>query len=128
MQDNESAATQEAAAAEQTFVADPAIGDSQTLNPADARTENVDESITITAPEISPETNAEVEPEPEEVIPEEPEEPEEITYHAVQKDNNVTAIWEMQGRKHIRTIDPRSREGSEILRLFTAEEGEEQHA
>lgn len=57
-----------------------------------------------------------------------PEEEEEISYHAVQKDNNVTAIWEMQGRKHIRTIDPRSREGSEILQLFSAEEGEEQAA
>jgi hypothetical protein len=48
-------------------------------------------------------------------------ESEEITYHAVQKDGQVTAIWEMQGRRHIRTIDPRSREGLEILRLFTAE-------
>lgn len=57
--------------------------------------------------------------------PAEPEEEEEITYHAVQKEDSVTAIWEMQGRKHIRTIDPRSREGAEILRLFTAEEGEE---
>jgi hypothetical protein len=51
-------------------------------------------------------------------------ETDEITYHAVQKDGAVTAIWEMQGRKHLRTIDPRSREGSEILRLFTTEEGE----
>ena len=33
--------------------------------------------------------------------------PEEITYHAVEKEGQVTAIWEMQGRKHIRTIDPR---------------------
>ena len=32
----------------------------------------------------------------------------EITYHAVEKDGVVTAIWEMQGRKHLRTIDPRS--------------------
>lgn len=50
-----------------------------------------------------------------------PAETEEITYDAVQKDGQVTAIWEMQGRKHLRTIDPRSREGLEILRLFTAE-------
>ena len=35
---------------------------------------------------------------------------EEITYHAVEKDGVVTAIWEMQGRKHLRTIDPRSRQ------------------
>ncbi|MDQ1593282.1 MAG: hypothetical protein QOG71_3909 [Pyrinomonadaceae bacterium] len=48
--------------------------------------------------------------------------PEEITYHAVEKDGQVTAIWEMQGRKHLRTIDPRSRQGQEILRLYTPEE------
>ncbi len=46
---------------------------------------------------------------------------EEITYHAVEKDGQVTAIWEMQGRKHLRTIDPRSRQGEDILRLYTAE-------
>jgi len=50
--------------------------------------------------------------------------PEEITYHAVEKDGQVTALWEMQGRKHLRTIDPRSRQGLEILRLYTAEHGE----
>ncbi|HEX8352537.1 MAG TPA: hypothetical protein VF611_06555 [Pyrinomonadaceae bacterium] len=50
--------------------------------------------------------------------------PEEITYHAVEKDGQVTALWEMQGRKHLRTIDPRSRQGQEILRLYTAEHGE----
>jgi hypothetical protein len=54
----------------------------------------------------------------------EPAAPEEITYHAVEKDGQVTAIWEMQGRKHLRTIDPRSRQGQEILRLYTAEHGE----
>jgi len=46
---------------------------------------------------------------------------EDITYHAVEKDGQVTAIWEMQGRKHLRTIDPRSRQGQDILRLYTAE-------
>jgi hypothetical protein len=50
---------------------------------------------------------------------------EEITYHAVEKDGQVTAIWEMQGRKHLRTIDPRSRQGQEILRLYTSEHHEE---
>jgi hypothetical protein len=50
--------------------------------------------------------------------------PEDITYHAVEKDGQVTAIWEMHGRKHLRTIDPRSRQGQEILRLYTAEHGE----
>lgn len=43
---------------------------------------------------------------------------EDIAYHTVEKDGNVTAIWEMQGRKHVRTIDPRSNEGKQILELF----------
>jgi hypothetical protein len=51
--------------------------------------------------------------------------PEEITYHAVEKDGVVTAIWEMQGRKHLRTIDPRSRQGQDILRLYTTEHHDE---
>lgn len=67
------------------------------------------ETATETAPEQTPE------------VAETPAETEEITYNAVQKDGQVTAIWEMQGRRHLRTIDPRSREGLEILRLFTAE-------
>jgi hypothetical protein len=50
---------------------------------------------------------------------------EEITYHAVEKDGAVTAIWEMQGRKHLRTIDPRSRQGQDILRLYTTEHHDE---
>ena len=44
--------------------------------------------------------------------------PESVSYHAVEKEGNVTAIWEMQGPKHIRTIDPRSAEGKQILALF----------
>ncbi|MDQ3088972.1 MAG: hypothetical protein M3Q78_10300 [Acidobacteriota bacterium] len=43
---------------------------------------------------------------------------EDVSYHAVEKEGTVTAIWEMQGRKHIRTIDPRSSEGKQILALF----------
>ncbi|HEX8368695.1 MAG TPA: hypothetical protein VF604_09150 [Pyrinomonadaceae bacterium] len=43
---------------------------------------------------------------------------EDISYHAVEKEGSVTAIWEMQGRRHIRTIDPRSGEGKQILALF----------
>lgn len=43
---------------------------------------------------------------------------EDISYHAVEKEGNITAIWEMQGRKHHRTIDPRSNEGKQILALF----------
>jgi hypothetical protein len=53
---------------------------------------------------------------------------EDITYHAVEKDGQVTAIWEMQGRKHMRTIDPRSRQGQEILRLYTTEHHDEETA
>ena len=45
---------------------------------------------------------------------------EEITYHAVEKDGHVSAIWEMQGKKHIRTIDPRSTEGRRILGTHTS--------
>jgi len=48
-------------------------------------------------------------------------EPEEISYHAVEKEGHVAAIWEMQGRKHLRTIDPRSSEGKQIMELYTAE-------
>jgi hypothetical protein len=54
-----------------------------------------------------------------------PEPVEDISYHAVEKDGQVTAIWEMQGRKHIRTIDPRSRQGQDILRLYTTEHHDE---
>lgn len=43
---------------------------------------------------------------------------EDVSYHAVEKDGSVTAIWEMQGAKHLRTIDPRSAEGKQILALF----------
>lgn len=63
------------------------------------------------------------EPKPNETAPE--ASTEEITYHAVEKDGVVTAIWEMQGRKHLRTIDPRSRQGQDILRLYTTEHHEE---
>ena len=46
----------------------------------------------------------------------------DTTYHAVEKDGVVTAIWEMQGRKHLRTIDPRSEEGRRILGSYTIDE------
>ena len=45
-------------------------------------------------------------------------ESEEVHYQAVEKEGTVTAIWEMQGQKHLRTIDPRSSEGKQILALF----------
>ena len=40
---------------------------------------------------------------------------EEISYHAVEKDGKITASCEMRGRKHVRTIDPRSHEGRQLL-------------
>ncbi len=43
---------------------------------------------------------------------------EEITYHAVEKDGEITAIWVMKGRKHLRTIDPKSEEGRRILQAY----------
>ena len=79
--------------------------------PAAEATSGADEEAAAPAPQA-------------EAAPAEAAPPEEITYHAVEKDGQVTAIWEMQGRKHLRTIDPRSRQGLEILRLYTAEHGE----
>lgn len=49
----------------------------------------------------------------------------ETSYHAVEKDGVVTAIWEMQGRKHLRTIDPRSEEGRRILGSYTVDDASE---
>ena len=74
----------------------------------EASTETSTEASTETSTEASTETSTE-----------------EISYHAVEKDGVVTAIWEMQGRKHIRTIDPRSRQGQDILRLYTTEHHDE---
>lgn len=55
--------------------------------------------------------------ETEAVVAAAPAEPvvEEISYHAVEKNGTITAIWEMRGRRHIRTIDPRSAEGRHLL-------------
>lgn len=53
-----------------------------------------------------------------ESAPETPANTEDVSYQAVEKEGVVTAIWEMQGQKHLRTIDPRSAEGKQILALF----------
>lgn len=53
-----------------------------------------------------------------ETAEESPADTEDISYHAVEKDGHVTAIWETQGKKHLRTISPRSEEGKHILALF----------
>ncbi|MCS6884449.1 MAG: hypothetical protein RMM17_07605 [Acidobacteriota bacterium] len=52
----------------------------------------------------------------------------EITYNAVEKDGVVTAIWEMRGRKHVRTIDPRSKEGQQLLVGYKPAQQEENKA
>ncbi len=69
------------------------------------------------AVEEKPEETAAVEETPP-VADETPAEPEDVHYQAVEKEGSVTAIWEMQGQKHLRTIDPRSLEGKQILALF----------
>jgi len=46
----------------------------------------------------------------------------EITYHAVEKEGAITAIWEMKGKKHLRTIDPKSEEGRQILESYKPSE------
>src|SRR5215207_5324657 len=98
---------------------------SENENAAAPATETTGDAPAAAAePQAATETEAAAEPqaatEPQaEAAPEaEAAPPEEITYHAVEKDGQVTAIWEMQGRKHLRTIDPRSRQGQEILRLY----------
>jgi hypothetical protein len=54
----------------------------------------------------------------EEAVQQAEESTEDVHFQAVEKDGVVTAIWEMRGQKHIRTIDPRSSEGKQILALF----------
>ncbi len=68
-------------------------------------------------PEEAVKATEEAAAEPTQAPTPEPE-TEDVHYQAVEKDGTVTAIWEMQGRKHIRTIDPRSTEGKQILALF----------
>ena len=84
------------------------------------------ENGTVAATEENAETNIETteaiettaQPTAEAAPAETTENTEDVSYHTVEKEGNVTAIWEMQGRKHIRTIDPRSNEGKQILELF----------
>lgn len=78
---------------------------------AENETQHTEETVEATAQEATtPAAEAEA-----------PADPEEISYHAVEKDGEITAIWEMQGKKHIRTISARSAEGTKILSLFTSE-------
>ena len=77
----------------------------------EAAVEAVAEPVAVPVPE----TAVEASPAP---VAEEPVTPEDVSYQAVEKEGSVTAIWEMQGQKHLRTIDPRSIEGKQILALF----------
>ena len=72
------------------------------------------ENGTVTATEETVDQTAEASTTTDETA----ENMEDISYHAVEKEGSVTAIWEMQGRRHNRTIDPRSAEGKQILALF----------
>jgi hypothetical protein len=77
---------------------------------------------TEAAAEATTETEATAEETPEaEAAPEAEAEAEEISYHAIEKEGEISAIWEMQGKKHLRTISARSGEGQKILSLFTSE-------
>ena len=77
---------------------------------AESTDENSSEPTNTTAGTEGSETSAETSTAPENT--------EDVSYQAVEKEGSVTAIWEMQGQKHLRTIDPRSNEGKQILALF----------
>jgi DNA-binding PadR family transcriptional regulator len=70
------------------------------------------------ASKLEPSTRESVERVDTEIKEDISESTEEVTYHAVEKDGVITAIWEMQGKKHLRTIHPLSKEGKKILALF----------
>ena len=98
----------------------------EAVQPAEASEEGqkaAEEVITQPLPEAAAvETAAPVAETPapaaETPAPAEPATPDDVSYQAVEKEGTVTAIWEMQGQKHLRTIDPRSIEGKQILALF----------
>jgi hypothetical protein len=95
------------------------------ISPAPAEGGQAGGEATAAAPQAdAPQPDASQAAPGDAAAPQAPVPAEEITYHAVEKDGQVTAIWEMQGRRHLRTIDPRSRQGQEILRLYTAEHHE----
>ncbi|MGI8543022.1 MAG: hypothetical protein ACR2MD_06020 [Aridibacter sp.] len=137
MAENETQETQEnkeevtEAVATQSPSTDQGIDDPPTASEelseeiAEEKTEAKTEESGKTDSKETAEAKAETKPEESgETVNEEekePEEEEEISYHAVEKEGNITAIWEMQGPKHIRTISPRSTEGQKILNLFTSE-------
>ncbi|MCP9493979.1 MAG: hypothetical protein MSG64_05905 [Pyrinomonadaceae bacterium MAG19_C2-C3] len=107
---------------EANIVAEDATTTTETTN--EETTADTPETTTADAPEAQAASDTDTSTESQTAPPAE-ESTEEISYHAVEKDGQVTALWEMQGRKHLRTIDPRSRQGQEILRLYTSDHPEE---
>lgn len=77
-----------------------------------------DEAVQATEQSQEPQSAVEEVKPPEAAVAEETPTPEDVSFHTVEKEGTVTAIWEMQGQKHLRTIDPRSVEGKQILALF----------
>ncbi len=115
MEENGTAPASEAVKPPEAAEAAETIETAQTTEAAPAAEIAETAETPVEAPaEILVETPAEAPVEPA-------AEPEEISYHAVEKEGHVAAIWEMQGRKHLRTIDPRSSEGKQIMELYTAE-------
>ncbi len=103
----EPAATAEAEATDATTTTEPAATAAEPASTeAPAGTNEAAAAADAPAEGVKEETHAE---------------PEEISYHAVEKEGEITAIWEMQGPVHLRTIDPRSTEGQKIFALFTSE-------
>ena len=76
------------------------------------------EENAVAAAEETNETAAETTETTTETTEAAPAHVQDVSYSVVEKEGEVTAIWEMQGPKHLRTIDPRSNEGRQILALF----------
>ena len=92
----------------------PEVAEQKAVEPT---TEAAEQKAAEPTTEATTETKEAAAPEP----PAAPAPPEEISYHAVENEGEITAIWEMQGQKHLRTIDPRSTEGQKIFSLFTSD-------
>jgi hypothetical protein len=101
----------QAAAEETVNVTEP-----EAVSEATTETEEATAAKATTETEATEEAKAETE-----ATAEAEAEAEEISYHAIEKEGEISAIWEMQGKKHLRTISARSGEGQKILSLFTSE-------
>jgi hypothetical protein len=103
-------------AAEAAEEATPVVEDVKDAAPETAQQPEAPVEVAVAALDAPLEEKAET---PAEARAEEaPVNHEDVSYQAVEKEGTVTAIWEMQGQRHLRTIDPRSNEGKQILALF----------